>query len=79
MRWSRREAARDTDRADLSVPLLAIGVLLIGHVLILFFDLVLVFTHTQLTSLLAHDRSVESMARVVLVFIVLFWMYGAFA
>ena len=79
MRWSRREAARDTDRADLSVPLLANGVLLIGHVLILFFDLVLVFTHTQLTSLLAHDLSVESMARVVLVFIVLFWMYGAFA
>ena len=36
----------------------------------LFFDLVFVFTLTQLTSLLAHDLSGESVARVVLVFIV---------
>jgi low temperature requirement protein LtrA len=44
----------------------------------LFFDLVFVFTLTQLTSLLAHDLSAESIARVVLIFIVLFWMYGGY-
>jgi low temperature requirement protein LtrA len=44
----------------------------------LFFDLVFVFTLTQLTSLLAHDLSVASMARVGVIFIVLFWMYGGY-
>jgi low temperature requirement protein LtrA len=45
----------------------------------LFFDLVFVFTLTQLTALLADDLTVETMARVVLIFVVLFWMYGAYA
>jgi low temperature requirement protein LtrA len=45
----------------------------------LFFDLVFVFTLTQLTSLLAGDLTVATMARVVLVFDVLFWMYAAYA
>jgi low temperature requirement protein LtrA len=44
----------------------------------LFFDLVFVFTLTQLTALLDHDLSVETMARVMLIFIVLFWMYGGY-
>jgi low temperature requirement protein LtrA len=44
----------------------------------LFFDLVFVFTLTQLTALLAEDRSVESAARVILIFVVLFWMYGGY-
>jgi low temperature requirement protein LtrA len=45
----------------------------------LFFDLVFVFTLTQLTGLLAGDLTVGTMARVVLVFDVLFWMYAAYA
>jgi len=45
----------------------------------LFFDLVFVFTLTQLTGLLADDLSAAGMVRVVLVFDVLFWMYGAYA
>jgi low temperature requirement protein LtrA len=45
----------------------------------LFFDLVFVFTLTQLTTVLAGDLTVGTMARVVLVFDVLFWMYAAYA
>ena len=45
----------------------------------LFFDLVFVFTLTQLTGLLAGDLSVLSAVRVTLIFIVLFWMYGGYA
>ncbi|MEV7415994.1 low temperature requirement protein A [Streptomyces sp. NPDC089919] len=45
----------------------------------LFFDLVFVFTVTQLTVLFAHDFSLPSLARVGLIFAVLFWMYGGFA
>jgi low temperature requirement protein LtrA len=45
----------------------------------LFFDLVFVFTLTQLTTLLAGDLSVATMARVVLIFAVLYWMYAAYA
>jgi low temperature requirement protein LtrA len=44
----------------------------------LFFDLVFVFTLTQLTALLARDPSGPTAFRVVLVFIVLFWMYGGY-
>jgi len=44
----------------------------------LFFDLVFVFTLTQLTALLAEDLSVESAAGVILIFVVLFWMYGGY-
>ncbi|MEV0481517.1 low temperature requirement protein A [Streptomyces sp. NPDC050508] len=45
----------------------------------LFFDLVFVFTITQLTVLLAADLSFATAGRVALIFIVLFWMYGAYA
>ncbi len=45
----------------------------------LFFDLVFVFTLTQLTAQLASGRSFESVAQVVLIFVVLFWMYGGYA
>jgi low temperature requirement protein LtrA len=44
----------------------------------LFFDLVFVFTLTQLTALLDHELSVETAARAMLIFIVLFWMYGGY-
>jgi low temperature requirement protein LtrA len=45
----------------------------------LFFDLVFVFTLTQLTGLLADDLSPAGVARVVVIFDVLFWMYAAYA
>lgn len=45
----------------------------------LFFDLVFVFTLTQLTVLLAGDLSFATAGRVALIFLVLFWMYGAYA
>jgi low temperature requirement protein LtrA len=45
----------------------------------LFFDLVFVFTITQLTALLEGGLSVEVVAQVVLVFVVVFWMYGGYA
>jgi low temperature requirement protein LtrA len=44
----------------------------------LFFDLVFVFTLTQLTGLLVTDLSAESVLRMVLIFVVLFWMYGGY-
>ena len=44
----------------------------------LFFDLVFVFTLTQLTSLLENGVSVEAAIRTVLILTVLFWMYGGF-
>jgi len=45
----------------------------------LFFDLVFVFTLTQLTGLVEHDLSWLGVLRVLLVFGVLWWMYGAYA
>ncbi|MFC5908649.1 low temperature requirement protein A [Streptacidiphilus monticola] len=45
----------------------------------LFFDLVFVFTITQLTVLLAHDLSLAQVGRTLVIFAVLFWMYGAYA
>ena len=45
----------------------------------LFFDLVFVFTITQLTVLLAGDLSFAQVGRVLLIFSVLYWMYGAYA
>jgi low temperature requirement protein LtrA len=45
----------------------------------LFFDLVFVFTLTQLTGLLEHDPTWETFGRVVLLFVTLFWMYGGYA
>ena len=44
----------------------------------LFFDLVFVFTLTQLSSLLARSLSWESLLQSFLIFIVLFWMYGGY-
>jgi low temperature requirement protein LtrA len=44
----------------------------------LFFDLVFVFTLTQLTALLGRELSFASAVQVVLIFVVLFWMYGGF-
>jgi low temperature requirement protein LtrA len=45
----------------------------------LFFDLVFVFTITQLTGLLGSSPTPESAVQVGLVFVVLFWMYGGYA
>lgn len=45
----------------------------------LFFDLVFVFTITQLTVLLADDLTLRGAGRVLLIFTVLFWMYGGYA
>ncbi|MEU3840425.1 low temperature requirement protein A [Streptomyces sp. NPDC028635] len=45
----------------------------------LFFDLVFVFTLTQLTVLLTGDLSFATAGRVALILMVLFWMYGAYA
>lgn len=44
----------------------------------LFFDLVFVFTLTQLASQLRHDPTFEGAARTVLLFTVLYWMYGGY-
>ena len=44
----------------------------------LFFDLVFVFTLTQLSALLARSLSWESLLQSGLIFIVLFWMYGGY-
>jgi low temperature requirement protein LtrA len=45
----------------------------------LFFDLVFVFTITQLTGLLARDMSFAAAGRVLLIFALLWWMYGGYA
>ena len=45
----------------------------------LFFDLVFVFTITQLTGILYRDVSLVSAGRVLLIFGVLWWMYGGYA
>jgi low temperature requirement protein LtrA len=44
----------------------------------LFFDLVFVFTITQLTSVLAHDTGLRGLAQVVLMLGVIWWMYGGY-
>jgi low temperature requirement protein LtrA len=63
-----REAADDDDSGQ---PLRV-------STLELFFDLVFVFAITQLTGILAHDESVADGFRVLLVFGVLWWMYGGY-
>ncbi len=45
----------------------------------LFFDLVFVFTITQLTALLVHDPSGTSLGQIALMLTAIWWMYGAFA
>ncbi len=44
----------------------------------LFFDLVFVFTLTQLTALLSASLSWESLLQAFLIFVILFWMYGGY-
>jgi low temperature requirement protein LtrA len=44
----------------------------------LFFDLVFVFTMTQLTAKLEHDLTIATLVQVVLIFVVLFWMYSGY-
>jgi low temperature requirement protein LtrA len=44
----------------------------------LFFDLVFVFAITQLTGVLARDLTLAAAARVLLIFGVLWWMYGGY-
>ena len=55
------------------------GVPLRVSTLELFFDLVFAFTLTQLTELLARDLSLAGVAQVLLIFGVLWWMYGGYA
>ncbi len=43
----------------------------------LFFDLVFVFTITQLTTVLVHRPNGEALAQVVLMLAAIWWMYGA--
>ena len=45
----------------------------------LFFDLVFVFTVTQLTAVLTHELSWSSLGQVVLMLGVIWWMYGGYA
>jgi low temperature requirement protein LtrA len=45
----------------------------------LFFDLVFVFTITQLTAVLAGDLSVDVTLRVILLLLIIWWMYDGFA
>src|SRR5437660_761434 len=65
--------------ADEPGPLGAGGGPLRVSTLELFFDLVFAFTLTQLTELLVRHLSVAGAAQVVLVFAVLWWMYGGYA
>jgi low temperature requirement protein LtrA len=45
----------------------------------LFFDLVFVFTVTQLTAVLTHDLSLRSFGQVVVMLALIWWMYGGYA
>ena len=45
----------------------------------LFFDLVFVFTITQLSAVLAHDLSWSSLGHVALMLGLIFYMYGGYA
>ncbi|MDQ3949487.1 MAG: low temperature requirement protein A, partial [Gemmatimonadota bacterium] len=45
----------------------------------LFFDVVFVFTLTQLTRMLERDLSLAGAGRILLLFGVLWWMYGGYA
>jgi low temperature requirement protein LtrA len=45
----------------------------------LFFDLVFVFTITQLTNVLVHEPRLEGLLQVVLMLGVIWWMYGGYA
>ena len=45
----------------------------------LFFDLVFVFTVTQLTAVLSHDLSWESLGQVMVMLALIWWMYAGYA
>jgi len=45
----------------------------------LFFDLVFVFTITQLTGVLAHDPDARHLLQVAVLLAIIFWMYGGYA
>ncbi len=45
----------------------------------LFFDLVFVFTVTQLTAVLSHDLSLESLGQAMVMLALIWWMYGGYA
>lgn len=45
----------------------------------LFFDLVFVFTITQLTALVEHHLSFSGVSKAALVFSVMYWMYSGYA
>ena len=45
----------------------------------LFFDVVFVFTLTQLTGFLEHDLTLGGFGRILLLFGILWWMYGGYA
>jgi low temperature requirement protein LtrA len=45
----------------------------------LFFDLVFVFTVTQLTAVLTHDLTLQSFGQVVVMLALIWWMYGGYA
>ncbi|HEX2586256.1 MAG TPA: low temperature requirement protein A [Steroidobacteraceae bacterium] len=44
----------------------------------LFFDLVFVFTITQLTALVEHHTSLKSIGSAAVIFVVMYWMYSAY-
>src|SRR4051812_8558136 len=50
-----------------------------GSTLELFFDLVFVFTITQLTETLAEDISLATLGDVLLMLFVIWWMYSGYA
>jgi low temperature requirement protein LtrA len=45
----------------------------------LFFDLVFVFTVTQLTAVLSHDLSWKSLGQVMIMLALIWWMYAGYA
>jgi low temperature requirement protein LtrA len=45
----------------------------------LFFDLVFVFTVTQLTAVLTHDLSLQSLGQVMVMLALIWWMYAGYA
>jgi low temperature requirement protein LtrA len=45
----------------------------------LFFDLVFVFTITQVSDLILHAHNLQEIARAFLVLTIIWWMYGGYA
>jgi low temperature requirement protein LtrA len=73
------DAARSADR-PLEAPAEATSVEAVGVSTVeLFFDLVFVFTITQLTAVLVHAPTVPGVLSVVLMLGVIWWMYGGYA